>query len=227
MLRCILFSMIWLCIACGEKNLKTLVIPDENWSLWLDTLAEWRNDRVFLPGNVDWANIPVNLPSGGWNTLHDTNAVVVDLPATVEGAVCVSDTIDCCVRKEYRDKESGLYFTQVFYSGVSWWGKSFHIPKSFTADSVVLQLQTLGMRTEVFVDKYLVGYHCGHPVVLNCDVSDIIAPGERHNIAVRITSDAISGEYWKGYTIWGNTKQKVHGYTGGAGIAAGTVLTAY
>ena len=43
-------------------------ISGENWNLWLDTNAEWENDRIFMPP-VDMMTVPVNEPTCGWDAL--------------------------------------------------------------------------------------------------------------------------------------------------------------
>lgn len=35
-----------------------VMLPDEGWRLWPDTKAEWRNDDIFLPEEVDVARLP-------------------------------------------------------------------------------------------------------------------------------------------------------------------------
>ena len=62
------------------------LIPDEGWHLWVDEHAEWKNDAIYLPEDVDIAKLPVNAPTGGWDALSPTQAgtIPVTLPGTVE-----------------------------------------------------------------------------------------------------------------------------------------------
>src|ERR1700728_1468215 len=62
-------------IPCPENG---TLIPDEDWRLWIDEKAEWKNDELFLPEDISWQNgvlcgkskpLPVNEPNGGWGTL--------------------------------------------------------------------------------------------------------------------------------------------------------------
>src|ERR1700744_2091515 len=54
------------------------LIPDDDWRLWIDEKAEWKNDPLFLPEDTSWQNgvlcgkgspLPVNEPPGGWGLL--------------------------------------------------------------------------------------------------------------------------------------------------------------
>lgn len=63
-------------------------IGDEQWSLWLDQKAAWEKDEIFLPGQFDLRQLPVNPPSGGWQALRrktrEDGYAEVTLPVTVE-----------------------------------------------------------------------------------------------------------------------------------------------
>ena len=41
----------------------TVTIPDGGWRLWPDTKAEWKNDDLYLPDEVNLATLPVNPPT--------------------------------------------------------------------------------------------------------------------------------------------------------------------
>ena len=43
-------------------------LSGENWQLWLDRDADWKNDNIFLPP-VDISTVPVNPPTCGWEDL--------------------------------------------------------------------------------------------------------------------------------------------------------------
>src|ERR1700736_4616352 len=52
------------------------LIPDDDWRLWIDEKAEWKNDPIFLPADITMdfngvlhgkdSPLPVNEPTGGW-----------------------------------------------------------------------------------------------------------------------------------------------------------------
>src|SRR5579862_1460435 len=69
------------------------LIPDDDWRLWIDEKAEWKNDPLFLPEDISWQNgvlcgkgtpLAVNEPTGGWGLLAANNGINVTLPTTVE-----------------------------------------------------------------------------------------------------------------------------------------------
>src|SRR5271170_4863107 len=55
------------------------LIPDDDWRLWIDEKAEWKNDPLFLPEDITvdsngilhgkGSPLPVNEPTGGWGLL--------------------------------------------------------------------------------------------------------------------------------------------------------------
>src|ERR1700734_1558099 len=69
------------------------LIPDDDWRLWIDEKAEWKNDELFLPEDISWQNgvlsgkdspLRVNGPTGGWGLLDHLTGINVTLPTTVE-----------------------------------------------------------------------------------------------------------------------------------------------
>ena len=68
--------------------LNSIAIPDSGWRLWLDQTAEWKNDAIHLPEDVDLAKLAVNAPTGGWDALSGLAGIAVELPATVEQFYC-------------------------------------------------------------------------------------------------------------------------------------------
>src|SRR5207248_9743112 len=88
--------------ASAQPNAKTEIpypedgtlIPDDDWRLWIDEKAEWKNDPLFLPEDITvdaegilhgkGSPLPVNEPTGGWGTLRANNGINITLPTTVE-----------------------------------------------------------------------------------------------------------------------------------------------
>src|SRR5579863_4017446 len=74
----------------GRKNLaassveSTIAIRDDGWRLWPDTEAQWQDDELYLPDELDLARLPARPPTGGWETLHADQGIPVTLPASVE-----------------------------------------------------------------------------------------------------------------------------------------------
>ena len=69
------------------------LIPDDDWRLWIDEKAEWKNDPLFLPEDITvdanrilhdkGSPLPVNEPTGGWQLLDHLTGINVTLPTTV------------------------------------------------------------------------------------------------------------------------------------------------
>ncbi|MCK4894528.1 MAG: hypothetical protein KAT07_11200, partial [Calditrichia bacterium] len=66
------------------RSQEIIEIPDTGWSLWPDTAASWEEDELFLPEHVNLSELPVNLPTGGWQVLRENPGKIITLPATVE-----------------------------------------------------------------------------------------------------------------------------------------------
>ena len=51
-----------------------IAIPDDGWRLWPDTKAEWENDELFLPDEVNLAALPVILSENLQNMQEEVPA---------------------------------------------------------------------------------------------------------------------------------------------------------
>jgi beta-galactosidase len=134
------------------------------WKLWLDKGAKWEDDELFLPP-ADIAKLPVNLPSGGWESLAGRE---VSVPGTVE---------------EYMTPGTGPAGD---YTGVSWWWRTIRIPDNGGA-RVVLHFESQRHRAEIFMDHQLVGYDVIGGTPFDVDLTGKVKPGQQCQLAVRIT----------------------------------------
>ena len=71
----IAFALLFLCISSPAQS--TYDIPDTGWHLWLDRDAPWQNDSLVLPGDAQLSSLPVNIPTGGWESLHAPSAITL------------------------------------------------------------------------------------------------------------------------------------------------------
>lgn len=196
--------------SCKKEKLTKLCIADDNWYLMLDTSVEWRNDPYFFPGEEEWVNIPVYAPSLGWKMLDSREAFRVNLPSTVEAVCCTDVSATACTVFQRQDPVLHTYYQQVNYAGVSWWWTEVTLPEYFMDDSVTLNLQSIGARTEVFLDSLLVGYCCHSGQVLTADLTSLVSAGNTYRLHVRITSD--------------HRMLLTPGYQGGAGLNDGVCM---
>ena len=121
----------------------TIPLTGGGWSLWLDKEASWQNDCLYLPHEItDLSLLPVNLPTGGWQTLsHNPDAVPVEVPGTVEEYLTVTDN----PRPEN-------------FRGVSWWYRKITIPADQQKKRFIIYFESVRMRAEVYLDGKLVAY---------------------------------------------------------------------
>ncbi len=176
-------------------------LSKNNWQLWLDTAAQWQND-VLYPPPVDMQKLPVNLPTGGWKALNNSQSKLVHLPATVE---------------EFYWGENGNKFgVSGNYLGVSWFTTKATVPAGFKSKKVLLHFESVRFRAEVFVNKKLVGYDLVNSTPFDIDITDAVLPGQQNEIAVRITDP--NGNFdWRDSQnfMWGDYRtQPTHGFGG-------------
>ncbi len=188
-------------VLCGvqavraEKTTRTVIdLSGPGWNLWLDKQAAWEADELFLPP-VDPANLPVNPPTAGWEALG-TNGLPVCVPGTVE---------------EYLwDAEGGDY------RGVSWWWRDITIPPEAAGRQVLLRVDSVRLRAEVFVNESLVGYDLIGNTPFEVDLTGRLSPGQPARLAFRITDPGGNFD-WIDYDAhrWGKyTLPASHGFGG-------------
>ncbi len=220
-----LLASILLGFAIPSVSYGQVSIPDGGWHLWPDTKAAWQNDTLYLPDEVDLAKLPTNPPTGGWQVLEDKTGVVVTLPTTVEQHYWG--------KFGFKPYKGDYYFgDQDFdvqngnYEGVSWWWRDIDVPANFKNKLVVLSVRGMRQRAEIYVNQKLVGYDLIAETSFKCDVSKAIIPGQKNQLAIRITNPGGMLDWRDSHTLkWGNyTFQKSHGF---GGLDRGLTLEAH
>lgn len=191
-----------------------MAIPDEGWRLVLDRAAEWKDDDIFLPADVQLNKLPVRPPSGGWASLDD--GLEVSLPTTVEQHFWGKFGSRPYTPDEYRYADDDPVPQNGAYAGVSWWVKDIAIPAAARGKRVILTVRGARQRAEVFLNKKLVGYSMLAELPFDCDLTGAMKPGRDNRLAIRITNPG--GRYdWKdsGTIRWGKVKfYPGHGFGG-------------
>ena len=141
------------------------------WHLWLDREARWQNDRLYFPA-PPLAELPVNPPTGGWPALASSDTIDVAVPGTVE---------------EYLQRQPG---PEGDLKGVSWWWREIAVPPADTPRTIRLRFESIRQRAEVFVNRRLAAYDVVGNTPIEVDISRFVRPGERCEIAVRVTDPA-------------------------------------
>lgn len=224
-LNLLLIFLVLAISSCKNNRQTTLNIADDGWRLLPDTKAEWKNDSLYLPDEVNLAKLPVNPPTGGWEALNDKAGMEVKLPSTVEehywGKWGLRDyDHEYCYETVDKAVKNGNYV------GVSWWWKKVDVPAGFKNKKAILFIRGARFRAEVYMNKKLVGYNIIEETSFTCDVSDAIIPGQENLLAIRITNpggrlDWIDTELMK----WG--KYEFHKSRGFGGLDRGITLTAH
>ena len=164
-----------------------VVIPDQSWTMRLDRAASWKDDRIFLPEEVDLAKLPVNSPTGGWSALAAQAGRAVTLPATVEqfywGVTGFRPYHD-----EYKFETTDDEVRNGAYYGVSWWWRDITLPKTFAGKRTILHIRGARQRAEVYLNHKLVGYSIMEELPFECDLTAAMRPGDRNQLAIRITN---------------------------------------
>jgi hypothetical protein len=191
-----------------------VMIPEDGWRMWPDIRAEWKDDEIFLPEDMDFSKLPVNPPTGGWEVLDGQLGTALTLPATVEqyhwGLTGLRPYHD-----EYRFETADPDVKNGAYYGVSWWWREIEIPASFLGRRILLHVRAARQRAEVYLNRKLVGYSILEELPFECDLTAAAIP-EKNFLAIRITNpggrfDWVDG----GRMTWGHLEfQKSHGFGG-------------
>ncbi|MGA8111400.1 MAG: glycoside hydrolase, partial [Acidobacteriaceae bacterium] len=111
-----------------------VALPDDGWNLWIDRAAAWEEDEIFLPADVDLGQLPVNAPTGGWQSLYARHGgedfATVTLPTTVEEHFWGKYGSRPYTPEEYRYAADDPVPQNGAYRGVSWWWRAIEIPES-------------------------------------------------------------------------------------------------
>ena len=156
-------------------------LSDQNWNIWIDKEAQWKEDKLFLPP-IDLNFLPNNSPTIGWEALAGSPPGEVIIPASIEefyssqlpeGKLRISD-----------------------YSGVAWYYTFINIPRSWKKKRILLEFEGVRMRAEVYINERLAGYDVIPGTPFEVDITGKVVPGTLNFLAIRVTdpADEISGD---------------------------------
>ena len=174
-------------------------IASYEWKLWLDTLAPYQNDSLFL-SPVDISKIPGHAPTCGWDNLN--HGIPVTLPATVE--------------EYFWGQKGNSYGVSGDYLGVSWWYTTLKIPSSFRGKQILLYIERARVRAEVYINRQLAGYNLIDGTEFYTDITPFLDYDNENELAIRITDP--NGDFtWCDWPLfqWGKYKMiPSHGFSG-------------
>ncbi len=191
-----------------------LALPDTGWRLWPDLKADWKQDKIHLPAELDLARLPVNPPTGGWGMLGGDAGREVTLPATVEQFYWGSTGFRP-YHDEYKFETTDDEVRNGACYGVSWWWRDLEIPPAFIGRRVLLHVRGARQRAEVYLNEKLVGYSIMEELPFTCDLTAAARAG-RNSLAIRITNPGGRLDWVDGNRLaWGGVDfQKSHGFGG-------------
>lgn len=210
-------------------------LPDTGWRIWPDTKAEWKADRIFLPGEFRLSELPIHPPTGGWEVLSRELGVPAVLPATVEQYYWGEFGLRPYSGEEYKYEPSnpeaqknGTADPEVrngAYYGVSWWWKEIMIPSNYSGKRIFLEIRGARQRAEVFLNRQLVGYSILEELPFTCELTSAAKAGGKNELAIRLTNPGGRFDWVDRSSLrWGDVQiQKSHGF---GGVDRGMVLSA-
>lgn len=170
------------CAAAHAQDIST-----SGWRLWPDRAAQWKNDTLYLPDEVNLAKMPVNPPTGGWTALNNKQGIPVTLPSTVEEHYWgVFGTRP--YKKNEAQKGPNTTFPNGNYLGVSWWWRNIQPPALKPGQRFVVSFRSARLRAEVYCNGKLCGYTIMTELPFTADITDAFKPGQANQLAVRITN---------------------------------------
>lgn len=96
------------------------------------------NDSLYVPP-VNIHDLPVHIPTGGWNLLDTPDKIGVTLPATVEQHLW-----------GWNGETFGVTGN---YVGVSWFDTKINVPADWRNKRIVMNVASVRFRAEIFVNK--------------------------------------------------------------------------
>lgn len=184
-----------------SQERKSIDLSEIPWNITLDRSAAWQNDPLHVPP-VNLHQLPVNIPTGGWKLLETPDKTGITLPATVEQHLW-----------GWNGETFGVTGN---YVGVSWFDTKIKVPADWEDKRIVMNVESVRFRAEVFVNKKLAGYDLVNSTPFAIDVSPFIIPGQENEIAFRIT-DPNGNFNWKDSQVytWGEYRTNPsHGFGG-------------
>ena len=181
-----------------QLDRQTVDLSGSEWKLWQDKSAAWGNDELFLPP-ADLSKVPTNAPTGGWESL--AQGIPVSVPGTAE---------------EFLGKGLG---PESMVKGVTWWVREFTMPEGTDGKKVRLLFDSVRLRAEVYVNHKLVAYDLVGNTPFEADLTGVLKPGEKVQVAVRVTNPGGNFD-WKDVDpfAWGKYLIPLgHGFSGVTG----------
>jgi hypothetical protein len=98
-----------------------------------------------------------------------------------------------------------------FYQGGAWYQRSFEIPASWQASTIVLHFGAVDYWAEVWVNGSAVGAHEGGYLPFECDITGAVRVGAENSVVVKVTDPDESGRFPTPFSEISHGKQSWYG----------------
>ena len=79
-----------------------------------------------------------------------------------------------------------------------WYHRVISIPENWKDRNVILHFGAVDYIASVYIDGRIAGRHWGGSSSFDIDITDMVMPGQEHDLVVRVEDDERSGQYAKG-----------------------------
>jgi len=131
------------------------------WHAWFDTAADWRNAPPPDPRTPPERQ-PSHTPSAGWEGMEE-GMESLRVPGT------------------WAESRPG-------YRGVAWHWRPLVAPAEFAGHTLWLRFEGVRLGAEVYLDRRLIGSDVDGLTPFELDVTDLLRPDHRHELALRVTN---------------------------------------
>ena len=131
------------------------------WHTWFDTAADWRVAPPPDPRTPPERLAP-HAPSAGWEGM-DEGMESLRVPGT------------------WAESRPG-------YRGVAWHWRPLIVPPEYAGHTLWLRFEGVRLAAEVYLDRRLVGYDLDGLTPFEVDVTHLLRPNHRHELALRVTN---------------------------------------
>ena len=131
------------------------------WHTWFDTAAQWRSEAPADPRTPPERLTP-HAPSAGWEGM-DEGMESLRVPGT------------------WAESRPG-------YRGVAWHWRPLVVPGEYAEHTLRLRFEGVRLRAEVYLDRRLIGHDLDGLTPFEIDVTDLVRPDRRHELALRVTN---------------------------------------
>ena len=79
-----------------------------------------------------------------------------------------------------------------------WYHRVISMPENWKDRNVILHFGAVDYIASVYIDGRIAGRHWGGSSSFDIDITDMVMPGQEHDLVVRVEDDERSGQYAKG-----------------------------